>query len=116
MDVFPSIAAVFAVVFAVQGAVYAAANAPKDGSLDTFRLSAGRTCTCICHPAPTAGYSRHVLRSRIACTPNTAHGTVRSTKENAAEQSVGRGAAEHVVPEVNVDWQRTSQHDRYAMI
>jgi hypothetical protein len=30
MDVFPSFAAAFAVVFAVQGAVYAAAKAPKD--------------------------------------------------------------------------------------
>jgi hypothetical protein len=30
MDVFPSVAAVFAVVFAVQGAVYAAAKAPNE--------------------------------------------------------------------------------------
>ena len=30
MDIFPTAAAVFAVVFAVQGAVYSAANAPRE--------------------------------------------------------------------------------------
>lgn len=34
--------------------------------------------------------------------------------EVKAEQSVGRGAADRVVPEVNVDWRRPGQRHRYA--
>ena len=35
------------------------------------------------------------------------------TAMEKAEQSVGRGAADRVVPEVNVDWRRPGQRQRY---
>ncbi len=36
--------------------------------------------------------------------------------EYSTEQSVGRGAADRVVPEVQVDWRRPGQRNRYVYV